>query len=376
MTMLDRYIARQYAINVAALLVVFTSLFIAVDSVLNVGKFIEAGADLAGERGTLRHGVTTALWLVNYWGPKALQLFNFLAGMAVVAGMGFTCAQMTKRRELVAAVASGVSLQRLALPFVAVGLAVSAAQAVNHEVFVPAVAPLLTRTASDALRRDVRPFEATLVRDGAGRLWHASEFDAAKRTLTDVRVWERDGAGRVTRRIRAPRATWDGTAWVFDAPTVEPPEARPTPEPGAGAGPVTPSPVRIVTDLDPTGMIARQFADYGQNLSWRQISRMFAGAPVDERTRERFERVRWGRVSTMAGNMLALVILMPFFLTREPKNMLAQSVKAAPLGLAALIGASLGPAFPMPGLPVWVGVFAPTLALAPVAIASAVSVKT
>lgn len=370
---IDRYIARQYLINVATLLLIFGSLFASVDTILNLGRFIDAGAELAGQRGTARHVVMTLVWMVNYWGPKLLQLFNFLAGMALVAAMGFTCAQLSRRRELVAAVAGGMSLHRLARPFLLVALGVTAAQAVNHEVFVPAVAPLLTRNPSDALRREVKPFQTPLVKDGSGRLWYASEYDPRARTLRDARVWERDESGRVTRRVSGALAKWDGAAWVFDNARVETGAGPARPE---RAAPETGETVRITTDLDPTGLVARTFADFGQNLSWRQIGRMFDGAPVDTRTRERFERVRWGRLSTMASNLLALVVALPFYLLREPRSMLGQTVKAAPLVIGALIAAVIGPAFALPGLPVWLGVFAPTLVLLPAAVAAAVSVKT
>lgn len=378
MLIIDRYIARQYLINVAALFLIFGSLFASVDTILNLGRFIDAGALLAGQRGTFRHVVTTLVWMVNYWGPKLLQLFNFLAGMALVTAMGFTCAQLSRRRELVAAVAGGMSLHRLARPFVLVALAVTALQAVNHEVFVPAVAPLLTRSPSDALRREVKPFQAPLIADGSGRLWYASEYDPKSKVLKDARVWERDDTGRVTRRVSANQARWDGEAWVFEGARVEGAPGS-SANPGAAAAPGANDPVpgvRVPTDLDPVSLVARTFADYGQNLSWRQIGRMFRGAPVDERTRDHFERVRWGRVSTMVSNLLALVVALPFFLLREPRSMIAQTMKAAPLVMGALIAAVIGPAFALPGVPVWLGVFAPTLVLLPAAIAAAVSVRT
>ncbi len=364
MTILDRYIARQFLLNVLVLLVLFSSLFITIDVVLNMGRFVDAGAELAGSRGTLRHAVATLVWIIDYWGPRLLQTLNLLLGMVLVAAMGFTCVQLVRRREFVAAVASGLSLHRLMRPFLLVALAVAGVQAVNQEVFVPAVAPLLTRSPGDALHRDLRETAVPLLKDGQSRVFFAHKFMKRDRILQGVRVWERDSQGRVLRTIDAERAVWDGKSWVLSQPRLSD-NARP------------PESIRLTTDLDPTAIGARLFAYYGQNLSWRQIDRMLSsGGPVDPAARDRFDRIRYGRISTIICNTLALVIALPFYLVREPRNMAAQTLKCAPLASAALLAAILGPAAPVPGLPVWIAVFTPALILAPAALAASASIRT
>lgn len=315
MRILDRYIARQFVVNLATLLVLLMSLTVAIDVLLNLNRFVRVGAELAGESGTLRHIVNTALWVIDLWGPRLLQLFNAIAGLTMVIAMGFTCSQLVKRRELVAALASGVSLQRLAAPFLVVALGVTALQAVNHEVVMPNVAHLLTRGSTDALRRELRPFETPVMKDGAGRLWYARVFNADTETLEGVFVWERDERGRVTRRIYAERASWGAGGWRFEGGRVI--DAR-----GVGTGDSVDA---IATSLNPRVLVTRRFEGYGNNLSWRQIGEMFAGAPMEAQTRERFERIRWGRYATMAGNLLALVLVLPAFLVREPRNMLTRT---------------------------------------------------
>lgn len=366
MRILDRYIARHFLVNLATLLVLLMSLTVVIDVLLNLNRFVRVGAELAGESGSVRHVVNTTLWIIDLWGPRLLQLFNAIAGLTMVIAMGFTCSQLVKRRELVAALASGVSLQRLAAPFLVVALGVTALQAVNHELVIPRVAHLLTRGSTDALRRELRPFETPVVKDGSDRLWYARVFDADSQTLEGVFVWERDERGRVLRRIVADRAEWDGNGWRFQ-------NGRILESPGAARG----EPVeRLATSLNPRVLVAKRFEGYGNNLSWRQIGDMFAGAPMEPQTRDRFERIRWGRYATMAGNMLALVLVLPAFLVREPRNMLAQTMRAAPIAGLALGASAFAPAFALPGAPPQVGVFATALILAPLALAAAVSVRT
>ena len=77
------------------------------------------------------------------WGPRLLQLFNYMLGVAMVVGMGFTFAGMVRRRELVASIASGLSLQRMSRPVLLVALALTGLQALNYEFLMPRVAHLL-----------------------------------------------------------------------------------------------------------------------------------------------------------------------------------------------------------------------------------------
>lgn len=371
MRILDRYIARQFIVNLVTLLVLLMTLTVAIDVLLNLNRFVRAGEQIAGEKGTLRHAVTTLVWIVDLWGPRLLQLFTYIGGLTMVIAMGFTCAQLVRRRELVAALASGVSLQRLAAPFFAVALGVTALQALNQELLIPRVAHLLTRSPKDALERNLRPFETPLIKDGSGRLWYAREFDAATGTLVGLHIWARDDAGRVTRRIIADRAEWRDGAWTFENGRSVDASVSATTAPGMGE-PLA----RIQTSLNPEVLVAKRFEGYGNNLSSRQIGAMFEGAPMDTRTRERFERVRWGRYATLAGNLMALVLVLPIFLVREPRVMLGQTLKAAPIAGLALGASAFAPAFALPGVPPQIGVFAAALVLLPLALAAAVSVRT
>jgi lipopolysaccharide export system permease protein len=372
MRILDRYIARQFLVNLVTLLVLLMTLTVAIDVLINLNRFVRAGAELAGERGSLRHAVTTLVWIVDLWGPRLLQLFTYIGGLTMVLAMGFTCAQLVRRRELVAALASGVSLQRLAAPFFVVALGVTAIQAANQELLIPRVAHLLTRSPKDALARDLRPFETPLIKDGSGRLWYARVFDNETNTLEGVHVWERDEAGRVTTRIVADKAVWRDNAWSLEnGRSIDARVSTTTNAQGVGA-PIE----RIATSLNPEVLVAKRFEGYGNNLSSRQIGAMFEGAPMDAPTRERFERVRWGRYATFVGNLLALVLVLPFFMVREPRAMMGQTMRAAPIAGIALGASAFAPAFALPGVPPQIGVFAAALVLLPLALAAAVSVRT
>ena len=67
---------------------------------------------------------------------------------------------------------------------------------------------------------------------------------------------------------------------------------------------------------------------------------------------------------------------MRFYLQREPVNMLAQSLRCAPIALVSLMGGVLGAVASIPGMPPQLSPFVPSLILLPLAIAAGTSVKT
>ncbi|TVQ31973.1 MAG: LptF/LptG family permease [Phycisphaeraceae bacterium] len=370
MGILDRHIAWRYMVNIVALFAALFSFVVAIDIFVNLRDYGRAAESLAGgegaDAGSGKLMALTLLAIVDLWGPRLLQLFNYMMGVVLVAAMGFTCAAFVRHREYIAAIASGRSLYRLARPIMLVALGVTALGAVNQELLLPRVAHLLPRVTHEAGGRSIQSIRVPPVRDGASRLLYAARFDAETETMERLHVWERDATGQVVRRIWADRAVWDGDAWLLENGQAERASAPNRIEPVE----------RVQTDLDPTAILVSQIQGYGHALSWSQISAAIARSDnVESGVRERMDRLRFGRLSVMLSNLLALVVAMPFFLVREPKNMLTQSLKCAPLALAALIGAVIGSTAPMPGLPTWLGVFVPTFVLAPIAIWAVVSVR-
>lgn len=386
MNTLDRFIARQFAFNLLVLLVLLFSFVVTVDVALNLDRFLSAADALlkrAGETnpGTIRRSLWTTILVADLWWPRLLQLFNYLAGFVLVGAMGFTLTQLVRHREMVAVLASGVSLFRLARPIFAVALAVSVLQILNQEVVIPRLADRgwLTRDHGDAGKRDWGAVEVSPTRDGQGRIFFAREFNPSQGFLKYVHIWERDENGRATKRISADLAEHvideHGVGkWKLSGAVVESLEMVPSGTPPPRVAP--PTTMWITTDIDPKTLLVRRYAGFGQSLGFSQISKLLSSETIDAAMYERLERARWGRFSGIATNLLSLVLVMPFFLLREPRGMLAQSLKAAPIAVGAMLGGVLGSQAAVPGLPAAFAVFIPVLVLAPLAVASFASIKT
>lgn len=383
MRLLDRYIARQFLTNVLLLLACLLTITVLIDFALNFDEFLESAAALAGRdlpegtKADLGSVAGMTVWLVwDFWWPQLLQLTNYLLGLVTIGAMGFTCAQLVKHREFVAVLAGGISLHRLAAPVVVTAIGLTLLQVVNREWIVPDLAPLLTRNKQQLGKQTMGSTAQPLCADAKGRIFYARNVDLDTGDITGLWVWERDEAGLMTRRIRADSARWENGAWQLKgglADDVRSFASRTTVAP--------PTPVeRIETDLDPTVLRLRRFEGYSGNLSTAQLTELitrYRAEPGNNPARtDRLDRLRWGRISLLLANLLTLLICLPFFLRREPCNMVLQTLYAAPVAIGAMLVSVVGATTAIPGLPPAVGVFVPVMVLIPLAIAAVTSVKT
>lgn len=377
MKTLDRYIAKLYLTNVIALLVILACFVVTIDFALNVDRFVGRAQEIANEQGqdpsSIRTGLVTLLLVADLWWPRLLQLFSFVLGLIMTGAMGFTVTQLVRHRELIAMLASGQSLYRAAVPILGVAVLLTIVQVANQELILPRLAPLLTRDQSEAGTHQLGTAHVPLTRDGLGRVWYARQFDADAGTLTDITVWERDAQGRPTVLYTADAATWTGQGWALvNGRSEQITQQREPPE----------EITQIATNLDPTQLRVLRFQGYSQSLSWRQlgemgraVERLDPDSPRSRADRDRLERIRWGRVSVMAANLLSLVIALPFFLQKTPGNPVLRALRCAPVAILALMGGVLGSSAPIPDIPPAVGVFLPVLVLLPIALAAVASTK-
>ena len=383
MNLLDRYIGRQFLINALALMVILFSFVVTIDAALQFDRlmrvadvFLRSSASDPEPSGVRRFLVTIFL-VADLWWPRLLQLFNYTLGLVMVGAMSFTFSQLVRGRELVAVLASGLPLRRVARPVLVLSLVLTGLQVLNQELVIPRIAPLLTRDHGEAGKRSLTAARVNLCTDSQNRLWYAGAFDPVTGTMKDVTVWERDASGLATRIVTAPSAIWSGGGWTLTGGRAE--SRRKASELEGGKLPAPEVVGRIETDLDPTSLTMKRYDSYRQSLSWMQIARMLDRPEAQaERPewREQLERIAWGRVSIMVSNILSMVIAMQFFLRREPCSMVVQSLKCAPVAILALMGGVLGASAVIPGVPPALGVFIPVLVLAPWAVASATGVKT
>lgn len=367
MAIIDRYVISRFLWNFLALFGALYLFGIAVDVVLNTSKFLEA-ADLA-----VRSGRVASRWsgvfvmLADFHGPRVFQFYQFMVGMVAVGAMGFTFAQMHKSRELTALMAAGINLRRPAMALVVAAIGLQVIQLVNQEWILPQLAPKLVRLHSDLVANWGAAFPLPLTRDANGLLLQADSFDPESGELRGVVALERDAKGQARSRMSAPIATWDADreAWILQQGQIIRLPARTEVGSSTAVDTAEESLDEIATNLGPESILSRRFRLYGQMLSTPQLLELRDGGSSD---RMLSNRLLAARLLGPIVNLLILIAAIPFFLLRDPCNLLQQSLRAASFAVPVSIAALTLTTVPLATLPPALAAAIPTAALLPIAV--------
>jgi len=372
MTFLDRYILRQFFVNFLLLFALLFTFTCMIDLFLNIDRFVEAvdaRVPVAGISGLAR--VRETAWMIfDFYAPRAFQFYSLLLGIITIAAVGFTLVQLHRHRELTAVLAAGVSLHRVAMPLIVAVISLNVLQLINREVFLPRMAPLLLRDHGEIGRPEVEGFRVNMASDGPNRVIYSPWYSPAAETLDQPFIWEYGDTDELTRLITAASAHWVGDGWALENGKA----TRLSSEDHTTA-PLPESIARFDSHLDPTGLLMRRHLEFRQMLNLRQLGELMereSTRGVDE-----LERMRYGRFAQALINILTLLISLPFFLLREPRNLLAQSVNCSAVGLTAQIGGAVGVTVGLPIIPPAASVFCiPLLILLPLAVWRMMKVET
>jgi lipopolysaccharide export system permease protein len=310
---------RSLLFNYVIALFVMMCLYMLLDLFVNIDEFTETGESLRA----LLHNIA------DYYAAHSLLYFSQLSGVITLFACLVTLARMRRGNELTAMLSSGVSLYRVAVPVVAFGLATSVLWYVDVEVLIPRAAHRLARTHEDATGSRARG--VWFVKDADRSLLSALEFTPAEGELRHMLVLQRDTSGSATSVIEADRATWErvpghphGGVWRL----VRGVERRRTTE-DATLGPrasLEPKPVEAYeTALGPAEIEARQARQWLSFTSAARLSHLGEGDPS---LLSRIRQIKHGRFAAPLVHLLMLLLGLPFFLGREPANVIADSGKA------------------------------------------------
>ncbi|MBL1218840.1 MAG: YjgP/YjgQ family permease [Planctomycetes bacterium] len=396
MTILDRYILKHFLINYLILFGVLYLFTCMVQLFVNLDRFVEAAEIIEGgdpNVSTVAHMYNIGWLIADYYIPQLAQFFAFLAGMITIGAMGFTLVQLHRNRELVALLAAGVSLHRAVMSIIIAGLVICLLQFANRELILPHLGPRLLRDYGQLGQPQVEGFSVQMAPDGQGRLFYAQSFAQDSSTMSGVVIWQQNAQGSLEWRIRADSATWDEQrkGWELEngvrqrlasvVPNpLDPPSSPPVDadDEQAASSVVLPQVQAIdfvESNLDPTAVLLRRYGEFRQMLNLNQINQLIerpSGYDVQE-----LVRIRYGRFAQVLVNVLTLLIALPFFMLREPRNLVIQSVLCSGVGLTAQIAGAIGVAVGFPGIPAAAGAFLiPLLFLLPLAVALMGNVKT
>ena len=280
--LIDFYLLRNFVFYFGMLLVGFLVLFEAFN-------FFELLDDIAQHRVPMIDVLTFFLYLAFY-------LFYQLAPLACVVAVLVTLGIMAKNNELIALKAAGVSLYRVALPLIVVGLCLASGLVMLDDTYLP-----YAIQRQDALRNQIQgrpaqtfyqPQRSWILGDDS-TIFNYQLFDADRSLFGRLNIFELDPQTfAMRRRIYAERAHWvpESRAWALSSGWVRNFS-------GNGVASYTPFTEQTFSEIhEPPSYFIHEVRQ-GQQMSWQELRRY-----IDGLARAGFDVARLSvRVTAQAG---------------------------------------------------------------------------
>lgn len=201
---IDRYILREFLKVLALVLISVIALFMIVD-------YNEIASDIR------KHGASLDT-ILTYYRFQVFYVLNWTLPISVLVGTLVTFGILSKNNEITAIKSGGVSLYRIAVPILAVAAVIS----IFAYLILDFVLPYSNQRAS-AMKSRIEGKPVTVASEQ--KLWYLGKgryvinflsYDKARRELSQVQVFEfHPTEFRMTRRVYARVARWNGSAWAF-----------------------------------------------------------------------------------------------------------------------------------------------------------------
>ncbi|MBV9496828.1 MAG: LPS export ABC transporter permease LptG, partial [Acidobacteria bacterium] len=204
---LDRYILREFIKVLGLVLVSTVALFM-----------IISYTDLAND---IRRNHIPGTMILSFYRFQFFYVLNYTLPISVLVATLVTFGMLAKNNEVTAIKSGGVSLYRVALPIIAVAAVLS----VFAYFLLDFILPFSNERASK-LENVIRGKTTTASLSSQQKTWFLGKgrylinflaYDRREKVLSQVQVFELHPTEfRITRRIYAEHARWNGKAWVFD----------------------------------------------------------------------------------------------------------------------------------------------------------------
>ena len=203
MTILSRYTIREFLKFFLIVQMVVLLLYISIDYLSNLDRFMRAGLPLM-------RGLTYVLLRVPYM-AVLLTPVGILVAIIIVFGL------MNKKRELLALKTSGVSVFSMLKPFLVAGAILSVVLFLMAEEIVPVAMSQARRLKTTEIRKKqmVTSREKNIWIKGDRRITHIKFYDAKSMTIFGVTQTFFDGKFNLIRRIDSEKGVYREGEWIL-----------------------------------------------------------------------------------------------------------------------------------------------------------------
>jgi lipopolysaccharide export system permease protein len=319
MKILDKYVAKNFLVGYAIAFCVLLGLRIVIDLFVNLDEFTEhinLGA------------VSVIINIFTYYGLQSTLYFRDFAGMITVVAAAFSLGKMVRYNELIAMMASGVSLKRIIAPIVILAILLTGLLVIDQELLIPSLSNKLVR-GQDA-RPGAESYTVWFVSDANGSLICSRKFDVKSSTLQEpiiiTRQKEPDSlVWTPTGWIEADKATYDfqRRCWLLARGIFTPiPNLGPR-QPDAGNRNTPTARMSLpayYTDITPQDIPVRRRAEHKTLLSSRQLSQLAAEGTKLKDLAFLLSQKHF-RITDPLMNIIMLLVCLPVLVCRDPKSM-------------------------------------------------------
>lgn len=210
MKIVDKYLLREYLTHVAYCLVLFIMIYVIFDLFGRLTDFLDAK--------------TPFYTVCYYYVCVMVPTLEYLAPASLLLATLYTLWLLTRNNEFTAMRASGISLFRIMMPFLGVGVVFTLAMAGIKET----IGPKAGHWAKEFSASKFNQSEGSIYREVAyysritRRQWIIGEIDPRfPERLTDVTVKQERPDGTTSEEITAKEAEWVNGQWWFFAMNVQ-----------------------------------------------------------------------------------------------------------------------------------------------------------
>jgi len=317
MKILDRYVAKNFLVGYVIAFCVLIGLRMIIDLFVNLDEFAEH-SDL-GTIEVLKN-------ILSFYCLNCTLYFRDFAGMITVVAAAFSFGKMVRSSELVAVMASGVSLKRVIGPIVFLALLLTGVLVVDQEFVIPRLADKLVRGHDDVPGQET--YKVRFISDGNGSLICSLRFEVETSTLLHPTILLRGdvskaGIRKVTGRIDAEKAVYDNKTGQWDLFSTDPQTGEQLNygllyEMGSRGEPRQVSVYK--SDLTPKELPVRCQSEHKTLLSLSQLSDLEAQG-TETRDLAQLSSQKHFRITDPLINLVMLMISLPILVCRDPKSM-------------------------------------------------------
>ncbi len=321
MKILDRYIAKNFLLGYAIAFFVLIGMRIIIDLFMNLDEFTEH-TDL-GVLAVVKN-------ILVFYGLNTTLYFRDFAGMIAVVAAAFSLSKMVRFNELVAIMASGVSLKRVIEPIVLLSFLLTGLLVIDQEFIIPSLSDKLVRGHDDIPGQE--HYGVWFIDDSESSLICSQKFDVETSTLYKptiiIRRKNEPGIWEVVGLISAEKATdvrKNGQWLLTNGRSIAKDSTK------------GPQPISVYnSDVTAKDIPVRCESEHKTLLSWRQLATLAAqaqhGAKITD-LRQLYSQKHF-RITEPIINLAMLMVCLPILVCRNPK-----SLKSAVMMSFCMVGA-------------------------------------